>query len=38
MSYRKKMSRGHSKKSFRRGTASKKINHVSPGMRGGIRL
>jgi len=40
MSYRKKMSKGKSKKSFRRGDQQKKINHVGHkmGSRGGIRL
>lgn len=36
--YRKRMSRSHSRKSFKRGSTQKKINHARPGLRGGIRL
>lgn len=39
MAYRKSMSKSHSKRTFRRGVPSKKINHMPRmGMRGGIRL
>lgn len=40
MAYRKSMSKGASRRNFKRGNASKRINHQPKalGMRGGIRL
>ena len=38
MGYRRKMSGKGSRKSFKRHTSSKAINHTRVGQRGGIRL